>query len=97
MSQAHMYWAGSQNTYIEVKSLVSWNPQKPEAAGQGVGKTHRGTAGDTTTAEEELILVYNYGGVPAMQRRGSMSQRTPNHPEKEQSPPCSENHFCPRI
>lgn len=30
--------------------------------------TYRGAAGDTTTAEEELILVHNYGCVPVTQR-----------------------------
>ena len=41
----------------------------------GVGAdTHWRTAGDATTAEEELILVHDYGGVPATQRRGRMSQ-----------------------
>lgn len=38
--------------------------------------THRGTAGDPTAAEEELILVYNYGGVPATQRGDRISQKT---------------------
>lgn len=50
------------------------NPREPGTV-DGVGAdTHWRTAGDTATAEEELILVHDYGGVPATQRRGRMSQ-----------------------
>lgn len=37
--------------------------------------THGGTAGDTATAKEELILVYNYGRVPATQRGDRISRK----------------------
>lgn len=54
-------------------------------AGQGVGEdTHRGTTGDSTTAKEELILVYNYGGVPAWRDTGT--QKTPDVTQKKQVP-----------
>lgn len=78
MPQVDIHSARSQN--IESSSQVPGlrEPQEPETMGQGVGKdTYRGTAGDTTTAEEELIFVYNYGGVPATQRQNKPGNLKP--------------------
>lgn len=70
ITRNYIHCARCQSYRAAAKFLVCGNPRDPETAGQGGEGTHRWTAGDTTTAEEELILVYNYGGVPETQRRG---------------------------
>lgn len=76
MPQADSHWTRSQTYRVVAKFMVYGNPRDLRL-GKGVGEaTHGGTAGDTATAEVELILVHNYGGVPATQRRDRISQKT---------------------
>lgn len=72
MPQGYLHWLDARTTE---DSKVPGLGELPGTwdGGRG-GGTHWRTAGDAATAEEELILVHDYGGVPATQRRGRMSQ-----------------------